>query len=141
VDCGAIPDALMESELFGHERGAFTGADARRMGLVEFADGGTLFLDEVGELPEEAQAKLLRALESGEVRRVGGATASFPDVRIVAATNRNLEKEVAEGRFREDLYYRLKVFPIRVPPLRERSEDIPLLVEHFLQKHLLLKHL
>ena len=124
LNCGAITATLFESELFGHERGAFTGANERRDGAFHRADSGTLFLDEVGELPEEAQAKLLRVLESGEVRRVGGATPSFPDVRIVAATNRNLAEEARAGRFRADLYFRLAVLAVRIPPLRERPEDI-----------------
>jgi DNA-binding NtrC family response regulator len=124
LNCGAITATLFESELFGHERGAFTGANERRDGAFHRADGGTLFLDEVGELPDEAQAKLLRVLESGEVRRVGGATPSFPDVRIVAATNRNLAEEARAGRFRADLYFRLAVLAVRIPPLRERAEDI-----------------
>jgi DNA-binding NtrC family response regulator len=127
LNCGAITPSLFESELFGHEKGAFTGAGERRDGAFQRANGGTLFLDEVGELPEEAQAKLLRALESGEVRRVGGATASFPDVRIVAATNRNLAESVRAGTFRADLYFRLAVLAVRLPPLRERTEDIPLI--------------
>jgi DNA-binding NtrC family response regulator len=124
LNCGAITPSLFESELFGHERGAFTGASERRDGAFQRADGGTLFLDEVGELPEDAQAKLLRALESGEVRRVGGSSASFPDVRIVAATNRNLAEDARTGRFRGDLYFRLAVLAVRIPPLRERPEDI-----------------
>ncbi|MEN9786918.1 MAG: hypothetical protein RLZZ299_2182 [Pseudomonadota bacterium] len=127
LNCGAITPSLFESELFGHEKGAFTGAGERRDGAFQRANGGTLFLDEVGELPEEAQAKLLRALESGEVRRVGGASPSFPDVRIVAATNRNLAEAVRAGTFRADLYFRLAVLAVRLPPLRERTEDIPLI--------------
>jgi DNA-binding NtrC family response regulator len=127
LNCGAITATLFESELFGHEKGAFTGAGERRDGAFQRADGGTLFLDEVGELAEEAQAKLLRALESGEVRRVGGASPSFPDVRIVAATNRNLADAVREGSFRADLYFRLAVLAVRLPPLRERPEDIPII--------------
>jgi transcriptional regulator with PAS, ATPase and Fis domain len=124
LNCGAISETLFESELFGHEKGAFTGADRRRDGAFHEAEGGTLFLDEVGELPEAAQAKLLRALETGEVRRVGSTKASTPDVRIVAATNRDLPKEVAAGRFREDLFFRLAVLSVDVPPLRQRKGDL-----------------
>jgi formate hydrogenlyase transcriptional activator len=132
VNCGAIPQGLVESELFGHERGAFTGALQRRLGRFELADKGTLFMDEVGELPPDTQVKLLRVLQEQEFERLGGARPIQVDVRLVAATNRDLEREVAEGRFRADLFYRLNVFPIRIPPLRERSGDIPLLVAHFL---------
>jgi len=131
VDCGAIPDALMESEFFGHERGAFTGADARRMGLVEFADGGTLFLDEVGELPLALQAKLLRVLQERRVRRVGARQETAVDVRVIAATSRHLDAMVERGEFRRDLYYRINVVRIDLPPLRDRGDDIGLLAEFF----------
>jgi DNA-binding NtrC family response regulator len=131
VDCGALPPGLIESELFGHERGAFTGADRQRIGAFEEAHQGTLFLDEIGELPKEQQAKLLRALERREVRRVGGDAVRKVDVRIIAATNRDLRVEVNRGAFREDLFYRLAVLSVRVPSLRERQDDIPLLAEHF----------
>ncbi len=131
VNCAAIPHELIESELFGHEKGAFTGAHTRRHGKFELADEGTLFLDEIGDMSLAAQAKVLRALQDGVIQRVGGAEAIAVDVRVVAATNKEIEKEIGEGRFREDLYYRLNVVPIHVPPLRERKEDIPLLVEHF----------
>ena len=131
VDCGAVPPNLFESELFGHERGAFTGADRARAGAFEEADGGTLFLDEIGELPLPLQPKLLRVLEAREVRRIGSAQARKVNVRVVAATNRDLREEVNRGTFRQDLYFRLEVMRLRVPPLRERPDDIPVLVEHF----------
>ena len=131
VNCAAIPSELIESELFGHMKGSFTGAIADRAGKFEQADGGTLFLDEVGDMSLSAQAKVLRVLEDGVVTRIGGAKPISVDVRVIAATNKNLETEIGEGRFREDLYYRLNVVPVAVPPLRERREDIPLLVAHF----------
>ena len=134
VDCGAIPDALLESELFGHERGAFTGADARRMGLVEFADGGTLFLDEIGELPLPLQAKLLRVLQERRVRRVGARQENPIDVRVVAATSRPIDRMVEEGSFRRDLFYRINVVRIDLPPLRSRGDDVGLLAEFFAQR-------
>jgi DNA-binding NtrC family response regulator len=135
VNCAAIPGALMESELFGHERGAFTGAVASKPGRFELADGGTLFLDEVGELPLPMQAKLLRAIQEGEFERVGGVRTLKVDVRLVAASNRDLAREVEQGAFRGDLYYRLNVVPIEIPPLRMRPDDIPSLVRHFLDKY------
>jgi DNA-binding NtrC family response regulator len=135
IDCGAVPASLIESELFGHERGSFTGAIMTRQGLFEMAHGGTVFLDEIGELSLDLQPKLLRVLEQREIKRVGGTKAIPIDVRVIAATNRNLEKEVREGRFREDLFYRLSVVRIVLPPLRERRDDIPLLVKHCLKTH------
>ena len=131
ITCSALPEALMESELFGHERGAFTGADRQKRGLFEMADGGTVFLDEIGEMVPGLQAKLLRFLEEKTFKRVGGAVDIKVDVRVVAATNRNLQEEVKQGRFREDLFYRLNVLPIVLPPLRERADDIPRLVEFY----------
>jgi formate hydrogenlyase transcriptional activator len=134
VNCAALPSGLIESELFGHEKGAFTGAVSRKSGRFELADGGTLFLDEVGDLPDDLQAKLLRVLQNGEFDRLGGTETIKVDVRVVAATNRDLISAVESGRFRPDLYYRLNVFPVRIPPLRERPEDIPPLVRHFVMK-------
>jgi two-component system response regulator AtoC len=135
VNCGAIPENLLESELFGHKKGAFTDAVSDRNGLFSEADGGTLFLDEIGELPLGLQVKLLRVLEDGKIRKLGEARDVSVDVRIVAATHRDLMKETKEGRFREDLFYRLNVLPIVVPPLRERREDIPVLIEHFMARN------
>lgn len=135
VNCAALPSTLVESELFGYEKGAFTGANARKLGKFEQADGGTLFLDEIGELPLEAQVKLLRVLQEKEIERIGGEHTVKVNVRIVAATNRNLEQEVAEGRFRLDLYYRLNVFPVELTPLRERKDDLELLANHFIAKY------
>ncbi len=131
VNCGAIPEGIFESEVFGHERGAFTGADRQRRGMFELADGGTIFLDEIGEMPLLAQVKILRVLETGEFMRVGGQSPIRVKVRVVAATNRDLAREVSEGRFRQDLYFRLKAVMVNLPPLRERIEDIPDLVNHF----------
>ena len=135
INCAAIPRGLLESELFGHEKGSFTGADAKKLGKFELADKGTIFLDEIGDMELIIQSKLLRAIEEGDIERVGAVKAINVDVRIVAASNRDLEKAVEEKKFREDLYYRLNVFPIRIPPLRERKEDIPLLVEYFINKY------
>ena len=134
VNCAAIPETLIESELFGHEKGSFTGATAARTGLIEAANGGTLFLDEIGELPLEAQARLLRVLQEGEIRRVGSVQSQTVDVRLIAATHRNLRKLSSEQQFREDLYYRLRVVELRIPPLRERGTDILMLAEKLLAK-------
>jgi transcriptional regulator with GAF, ATPase, and Fis domain len=134
VNCATLPSNLIESELFGHEKGAFTGAMDRKIGRFELADGGTIFLDELGELPIELQAKLLRVLQEGEFERLGNSKTLKVNVRVIAATNRNLQLAIERKEFREDLFYRLNVFPITCPPLRDRKEDIPLLVKHFLQK-------
>ncbi len=134
LNCGAIPPTLIESELFGYERGAFTGADQRRLGNFELAHGGTLFLDEIGELPIEMQGKFLRVLEERKVRRLGGKSEVEVDVRVLCATNRDLKEEIKRGRFREDLFFRLHVFTLHLPPLKERREDVPLLVQHFIEK-------
>jgi formate hydrogenlyase transcriptional activator len=135
LNCAAIPSGLLESELFGHERGAFTGAITQKIGRLELADQGTLFLDEVGDIPLELQPKLLRVLQDGEFERLGSTRTKKVDLRLVAATNRHLDRMIEERQFRSDLYYRLSVFPIRIPPLRERPEDIPLLVRYFSQKY------
>lgn len=134
INCAGFPEGLLESEMFGHMKGAFTGAVCNKQGLFEIADGGTLLLDEIGEMPVNLQSKILRVLENGTFRRVGGTSDLKVDVRIIAATNKNLAQEIAAGRFREDLYYRLNVIPVHIPPLRERTEDIPLLAEHFISK-------
>ena len=135
VNCASLPPQLIESELFGHEKGAYTHAYVKRMGRFEMADGSSIFLDEIGELPLELQSKLLRVLQDGEFERVGSSSTIKVDARVIAATNRNLEEEVKAGRFREDLWYRLNVFPITVPPLRERKEDVPALISHFLERY------
>ncbi|MEM7448926.1 MAG: sigma-54 dependent transcriptional regulator [Myxococcota bacterium] len=135
VNCAALPESLMESELFGHEKGAFTGAHARKIGRFELADQGTILLDEIGDLPIALQAKLLRVLQEGEIERIGGTRSVSIDVRVIAATNVDLQKAIEDGRFREDLYYRLHVFPIELPPLRSRRDDISILVDYFVQKH------
>jgi two-component system NtrC family response regulator len=134
VNCAALPDRLLESEMFGHERGAFTGADSQKKGRFEIAQGGTLFLDEIGELPLNMQAKLLRVLQEGRFERVGGIESIRADCRVIAATNQNLAEAVLAGKFREDLFYRLNVVSIELPPLRDRLEDVPSLVSHFLKK-------
>ncbi len=135
INCAAIPKELLESELFGHEKGSFTGAETKKLGKFELADRGTIFLDEIGEMDPSLQAKIMRVIQEGEIERVGGLKSIPVDVRVIAATNKDIEKAVSEGLFREDLYYRLSVFPIRVPPLRERVEDIPLLVDFFARKY------
>src|SRR5262249_40837704 len=135
VNCAALPTGLVESELFGHERGAFSGALSRRLGRFELANGGTIFLDEVGEMPLDAQLKLLRVIQEHEFERIGGNETIRTDVRLIAATNRDLHRAVQEGAFREDLFYRLNVFPVELPPLRERGGDIPLLVRFFIEKY------
>src|SRR4029077_3412847 len=135
VNCAAVPPSLVASELFGHEKGAFTGAQQRRLGRFELAEGGTIFLDEIGELPAETQIALLRVLQEREFERVGGSHPISTDVRVIAATNRNLQSALAAGTFRLDLFYRLSVFPIEVPPLRERKEDIPMLLECFIKRY------
>jgi transcriptional regulator with GAF, ATPase, and Fis domain len=135
VNCAALPSTLIESELFGHEKGAFTGALSKKIGRFELVDGGTIFLDEIGDLSLDLQAKLLRVLQEGEFERLGNPKTTTVDVRVIAATNRNLKNEIAAGTFREDLFYRLNVFPIQLPPLRKRKEDIPLLVHHFVHKY------
>jgi DNA-binding NtrC family response regulator len=134
INCAAIPETLLESEIFGHERGSFTGATSSRQGCFELAHQGTIFLDEIGQMPIHLQSKLLRILEDSVVRRVGGSTEIKVDVRLLAATNAPIEEQIAKGTFREDLYYRLNVFNLHLPPLRERTEDIPLLAEHFLRE-------
>jgi chemotaxis protein methyltransferase CheR len=134
VNCATLPANLIESELFGHEKGAFTGSMSRHLGRFEVADGATLFLDEIGELPLELQAKLLRVLQDGEFERLGSSQTIKVNTRIIAATNRNLEEEVAQGRFREDLWYRLNIFPITMPPLRDHLDDIPILVDFYVKK-------
>ena len=135
VNCGAMPEALLESELFGHVRGAFTGADKDKKGLIEAAEGGTVFLDEIGEMPPTMQVKLLRVLQERKYRPVGGTEEAAADIRVIAATNRDLPKQVAEGKFREDLFYRLNVIPVQMPALRERAGDVTLIAEHFLSKY------
>jgi formate hydrogenlyase transcriptional activator len=135
LNCAAVPSGLLESELFGHEKGAFTGAVSQKIGRIELADKGTLFLDEIGEMPPELQPKLLRVLQDREFERLGGVRTLHVDVRIISATNRDLHQHIADKKFREDLFYRLNVFPIELPPLRERRQDIEMLVEHFVRKY------
>jgi formate hydrogenlyase transcriptional activator len=135
LNCAAVPSGLLESELFGHEKGAFTGAVNQKIGRIELADKGTLFLDEIGEMPPELQPKLLRVLQDREFERLGGIRTLHVDVRIISATNRDLRQDIVDKKFREDLFYRLNVFPIELPPLRERRDDIPMLVQHFITKH------
>src|SRR5207237_4125293 len=135
LNCGAMPENLLESELFGHMRGAFTGADTNKKGLLEVAEKGTVFLDEIGEMSAVMQVKLLRVLQERKFRRVGGLEEMQADIRVIAATNQDLTRLVADGRFREDLFYRINVIPIALPPLRERREDIPLIADHFLTKY------
>jgi DNA-binding NtrC family response regulator len=135
INCAAIPKELLESELFGHEKGSFTGAEAKKLGKFELADKGTIFLDEIGEMDMALQTKIMRVIQEGEIERVGGIKAIKVDVRVIAATNKDIEKAVANGTFREDLYYRLNVFPVNIPPLRERIEDVPLLTDFFIKKH------
>jgi transcriptional regulator with GAF, ATPase, and Fis domain len=134
VNCASIPENLMESELFGHVKGAFTGADKDKKGLFEIAEGGTLFLDEIGDIPVSLQPKLLRVLQEGEIRPVGGSKSKSVNVRVIAATSKDLETEMASGHFREDLFYRLNVVPIKLPPLRHRTEDIPQLCQFFINR-------
>jgi transcriptional regulator with PAS, ATPase and Fis domain len=135
INCAAIPGELLESELFGYEKGAFTGAGERKIGKLELAHNGTVFLDEIGEMDMALQSKMLRVLQEGEIDRVGGSNPVKIDIRVIAASNRDLEAAVAENSFREDLYYRLSVFPIQIPPLRERRDDVPILVDHFISKY------
>ena len=134
VNCAAIPEELIESELFGHEKGSFTGATEKQIGKFELAHKGTIFLDEVGDMSQRTQAKVLRVLQGGEIERIGSQKTIQVDVRVIAATNKNLEEEIEKGEFREDLYFRLSVIPVRVPPLRERTEDVPVLVQHFVDE-------
>src|SRR5512138_2582895 len=141
INCGAIPEELLESELFGHEKGAFTGAFKERRGRFELANKGTIFLDEIGEMSPKLQVKLLRFLQEMKFQRVGGSRTVEVDVRILAATNKDLERAVAENEFREDLYYRLNVIPIHVPPLREREGDAQILIQHFLKQHCVKKNI